>query len=99
MLFYRSLSPKRPKLKYSKKSPSLRKVAQMVITFVFLHTGKLDQENHSPWKVVRLVFLTGLNIHINQCFVADRVIIGYDPTSCRSSVPRSRRDEGQRMGI
>jgi hypothetical protein len=71
MLFYRSLSPKQPRLRYSKKSPSLRKAAQTVIMFVFLRMGKLDQANHSPWKVVRLVCFAGLNIHINQCFAAD----------------------------
>ena len=66
ILFYRSLSPKQPKLKYSKKSPSSRKAARTVIMFVFLRMGKLDPANHSPWKVDRLVFFTWLNIHFNQ---------------------------------
>ena len=37
--------------------------------------------------------------HIYSCCVADRVFGRYDPTCGRSSVPGSRRDEGQRMGI
>ena len=71
MLFYRSSNPKRPRLRYSKRSPSWRKAAQTDIMFVFLRMGKLDQENHSPWKVVRLVFFSGRIIHINLCFVVD----------------------------
>ena len=62
----RSLNPKRLKPRYSKKSPSLRKAARMVIMFVFLRMGKLGLANHSLWKAVRYVFLTWLNMYINM---------------------------------
>ena len=38
----------------------------MVIMFVFLRMDKLDPANHSPWKVVWLVFFAWLNIHISE---------------------------------
>ena len=47
--------------------------------FVFLRTGKLDPGNHSPWKAVRLVFLTGFNIYINQCLLKTESSSGMIP--------------------
>ena len=72
LIFFRSLSPKLRKLRYSRKYPSLRKAARMGIMFVFLRMGKLDPANHSLWKAVRYVPFVWLNIHTNVCFRLNR---------------------------